>query len=107
MAGSTRACSVIWRANEVCDRLGNCNRQAHLGGFEVAIHPDVDPPIPAEAEVQVDASDPDNVQARVHIQFHEHFDCHVVNWLFAAPMLEHFDSLIHIAVLLPVGIENR
>ncbi|MFT5855101.1 MAG: hypothetical protein ACI8XO_002349, partial [Verrucomicrobiales bacterium] len=64
---------VIWSAGEVCDRAGNCNREARLGGFEVAIRPDVDPAVPAEAQVRVDASDTDMVAAQVHIQFREHW----------------------------------
>ena len=64
---------VVWRGGEVCDRVGNCNREARIGGFEVAIRPDVEPPVPAEAEVRVDATDPDLVAAKVHIQFKEHW----------------------------------
>lgn len=64
---------VVWQAGEVCDRLQNCNREARLGGFEVAIRPDVEPPVPATAELHVDASDPGMVAAKVRIQFEEHW----------------------------------
>ena len=64
---------IIWSAGEVCDRLENCNREARLGGFEVAIRPGGDPPVPARAEIRVDASDPDMVAAKVHIDFEEHW----------------------------------
>jgi len=63
---------VVWRAGEVCDRLENCNREARLGGFEVAIRPGGDP-VPAEAEIDVDASDPDMVVAKVHVDFRGHW----------------------------------
>ena len=62
---------VEWRVGEVCDRSGNCNLQASLGGFEVAIRPDVDPPVPATASVRVDASDPQMVTAKVRVEFDE------------------------------------
>ena len=64
---------VVWRAGEVCDRAGNCNRESRIGGFEVAIRPGGEPPIPAEAEVVVDAADPEMVVANVHVDFREHF----------------------------------
>ncbi|NNM28069.1 MAG: hypothetical protein HKO57_00985 [Akkermansiaceae bacterium] len=63
---------VVQPADAVCDRLGNCNPRRRLGGFEVAIDPD-DPPIPAKAEIRVDASNPDRVQAKVHVKFDGYF----------------------------------
>ncbi|YCM46152.1 hypothetical protein V2O64_08985 [Verrucomicrobiaceae bacterium 227] len=59
---------IVWRSDEVCDTLGNCNREQRLGGFEVAID-DTDPPIKAAAEIRVDASDSSNVVAKVHLRF--------------------------------------
>ena len=63
---------VVWCGEAVCDRLGNCNREMRIGGFEVAIEPNNEPPFQAEVEIRVDASNPDNVVAKVHIQFLEH-----------------------------------
>jgi len=62
---------VLWE-DAVCDRLGNCTERERLGGFEVAIDPN-DPPVPAEAEVKVDASNPNRVKAKVHIRFKDYF----------------------------------
>ena len=62
---------VEWRVGEVCDRSGNCNLQVNLGGFEVAIRPGEDPPVPATATLRVDSSDPQMVIAKVRIEFDE------------------------------------
>lgn len=56
----------------VCDRLGNCTERQRLGGFEVAIDTSA-PPVPAEAAVHVDVTNPDRVVAKVHIEFKEHW----------------------------------
>jgi hypothetical protein len=56
----------------VCDRLGNCVDRQRLGGFAVRIAPG-GPPVPAEVEIRVDASDPDRVRAKVHLDFREHW----------------------------------
>ena len=56
----------------VCDRLDNCVDLQRLGGFEVAID-DSNPPIPARAEIRVDASNPSQVLAKVHVQFGGNF----------------------------------
>ena len=62
---------ALWE-DAVCDRLGNCTERQRLGGFEVAIDPD-NPPIPARAEVSVDPSNPNRVQAKVRIKFGAYF----------------------------------
>ena len=62
---------VLWE-DAVCDRLGNCTERQRLGGFEVDIDPD-SPPVPAEAEVRVDPSNPDRALAKVHIDFRGHY----------------------------------
>lgn len=62
---------AIWD-DAVCDRLGNCTPRARLGGFEVAID-HTNPPIPAKAEVSVDASNANRVKAKVHIKFEDYF----------------------------------
>jgi hypothetical protein len=62
---------VLWE-DAVCDRLGNCTERERLGGFEVAID-NSQPPVPAEAEISVDAGNPDRVKAKVHIDFKEHW----------------------------------
>lgn len=59
---------VVWRSGEVCDSVGNCNREQRLGGFEVSIDAN-NPPIEARAEIRVDASSPSNVRAKVHVHF--------------------------------------
>ena len=59
---------IVWRSDEVCDTLGNCNREQCLGGFEVAIDTN-NPPIKAEAKIRIDASDALNVLAKVHVRF--------------------------------------
>jgi len=62
---------ILWE-DAVCDRLGNCTERQRLGGFEVAID-NSQPPVPAEAELRVDASNPNRVKAKVHIDFKEHW----------------------------------
>lgn len=62
---------ALWD-DAVCDRLGNCVERQRLGGFEVRIGSG-EPPVPAEAVVEVDPSDPDRVAAKVHIDFKEHW----------------------------------
>lgn len=62
---------ALWD-DAVCDRLGNCAERQRLGGFEVAIDPDT-PPVPAVAEIRVDASNPDRVVAKVHVDFRGHW----------------------------------
>ncbi len=61
---------ALWE-DAVCDRLGNCVERQRLGGFTVRVP--VDPPIPAEAEIRIDAGNPDRVAAKVHIDFKEHW----------------------------------
>ena len=53
---------VLWE-DAVSDRLGNSTERQRLGGFEVAID-NSQPPVPAEAELRVDASNPDRVRTR-------------------------------------------
>ena len=59
---------IALQVDQVCDRLGNCNRQQRLGGFEVAID-SVEPPIEARTEMRIDASNPAKVVAKVHVHF--------------------------------------
>lgn len=63
---------LLWE-DAVCDRLGNCSERSRLGGFEVTIDP-TRPPVPAEAQLKVDPSNPDRVQAKVHIRFRDYFE---------------------------------
>ncbi|MEZ5305260.1 MAG: hypothetical protein R3F11_32150 [Verrucomicrobiales bacterium] len=55
--------TVVLANGEVSDTLGNANLRQVLGGFEVAIEPDGDPPVPAEVTLRVDASNLDRVRA--------------------------------------------
>lgn len=59
---------IVLQADEVCDQLRNCNRLQRLGGFEVAIDTE-EPPIEARTEMRIDASNPANVVAKVHVHF--------------------------------------
>lgn len=78
---------VLWE-DAVCDRLRNCVDRQRIGNFEVAIENDSEP-IPAEAEIHVDASHPNRVVAKVHIDFKEH-------WMVVEQEIRRVDNRIYL-----------
>lgn len=77
---------TLWE-DAVCDRLGNCVDRQRIGSFEVAIE-DESEPIPAEAEIHVDASHPNRVVAKVHIDFKE-------RWMVVEQKIRRVDNRIY------------